>query len=313
MDISPAQARIVDPVLTNHATGFRQPGLIADVLFPYVTVATRAAKRIVFGKQAMQLAESLRAPGTEIKRVAFGYAAEPVSLIQHALAAVVPIEHEQEAREVPGLDLQMRAVALVAAKIELAREAEAAALARNAASYAASNKLAYTSGTSWWNASSKPKQDFEAGKEAVRARTGMRPNTAVLTATARAALSVHEDVLSYRKAIGRFAVDDDVLKAYLGVARLEIADAIVADADGSFTDVWGDDAILAYVPESETAQQMEMPSYGYTYRLRGHPVVNPTRWDPNTRSWVNDYVSEQRPYIVGPDSGFLFQNAGLKA
>lgn len=43
-----------------------------------------------------------------------------------------------------------------------------------------------------------------------------------------------------------------------------------ASDDVLATDVWGDDAILSYVPE--TGDNFQVPSYGYTYELRGKPT-----------------------------------------
>ncbi|MBZ6377377.1 hypothetical protein B5C34_05240 [Pacificimonas flava] len=312
MDMSPGQARVVDPVLTNHATGYRQPGLVADKLFPYVTVPSRAAKRIIFGKQAMRIYDSVRAPGAEYKRVQFGYEAETVSLIQRGLEASVPIEHVEESEAGPKIDLKLRAVGVVSHSIELEREVETATLARTAANYAADNKLAYTDATSWWNAASKPQADVEAAAEVIRSKTGLRPNKLILSASARSAARVHPDVVAYRKSVGQPQVDDDLLRRYFDVEELVVANAVVAGANDAFSDVWGTDAVLAFVDDSE-GRQMELPSYGYTYRLRGHPFVTPMTWDGKTDSWVGKYKSEQRPYVVGNDSGFLMQNAGLKA
>lgn len=309
MDFNPAQARIVDPVLTNHATGYSQPGLIADQLFPYVTVPSRSAKRIVFGKEALRLYSSLRAPGAVIKQVGFGYEAETVAVNQHALAALVPIEHVEEADRGPGIDLQMRAVGLVARSIELEREVECANLARNAANYDANHKLALAAGARWTQAGSTPQKDVEDAKQAIRKTTGFVPNVLELSATTRAALIVHPDVVAYRKAIGQPGVNDQMLAAYFDVEKIVVGQAIVSPDGDGLNDVWGDDAILAYVDTSQ-GRAMEMPSYGYTYRLRGYPMVNPTRWEADRRSWVNDYVNEYRPYIVGNDAGFLIQNAG---
>ena len=78
----------------------------------------------------------------------------------------------------------------------------------------------------------------------------------------------------------------------------------------STVDVWGGDAVLAYVPPAGL-RQMALPSYGYTYQLSGHPLVEPSRWDADIRSWKNDVLDEFSAELVGADAGFLFQDGGL--
>lgn len=73
-------------------------------------------------------------------------------------------------------------------------------------------------------------------------------------------------------------------------------------------DVWGGDVIVAY-SEIGTLASSGTPSYGYTYRLRNHPVVREPRWDHDTQSWLYPVFDEVSPVMAGPDAGFLIQNA----
>jgi len=75
-------------------------------------------------------------------------------------------------------------------------------------------------------------------------------------------------------------------------------------------DVWGDDAILAYVPE--TGDNFQVPSYAYTYELMGYPQVEQPYYDRSIKSWVYPTTVERRPILTGAEGGFLFQNAGSK-
>ena len=51
------------------------------------------------------------------------------------------------------------------------------------------------------------------------------------------------------------------------------------------------------------------PTYGMTYALSGYPVVEPERWDGDTRSWLYGTTEAASPVITAPDAAFLFQNA----
>ena len=46
------QARVVDPILSEHARGYSNPRFVGSVLFPTVSMPTRAAKRIEFDRSS---------------------------------------------------------------------------------------------------------------------------------------------------------------------------------------------------------------------------------------------------------------------
>ncbi|MCP5383508.1 MAG: hypothetical protein H6920_11345 [Sphingomonadaceae bacterium] len=145
-------------------------------------------------------------------------------------------------------------------------------------------------------------------KEAIRKRTGRRPNTFVPSATVRAALKVHPKVRDHFKYTTAAAISDAMLAEYLDVEQIAVGDAIYDLDDDTTVDVWGNDAVLAFVaPEGQ--RNMRLPSYGYTYRLSGHPFVEAVAWDNDTRSWTNNVIDEQAPEIVGADAGYLIQGA----
>ena len=81
-----------------------------------------------------------------------------------------------------------------------------------------------------------------------------------------------------------------------------------ASDDVLATDVWGDDAILSYVPEA--GDNFQVPSYGYTYELRGYPQVEVPYFERSNDSWIYPTKAERRTYLTGAEGGFLFQNAG---
>jgi len=131
--MTPGQARVVDPILTAVARGYRSPkAAIANVLFPIVTVGQRAGRIIAFGQDDFKLVTTARAPGANTKRVQFGYASDSYALVDHRLEGGVPVEVNDEALAVPGIDLQSNAVRRVQNVMALEREHKAATLARDA-------------------------------------------------------------------------------------------------------------------------------------------------------------------------------------
>lgn len=308
MNMSTSQVRVIDPILTNHSRGYTQTGFIGGQLFPDAPMASRAAKRIEFGRESFKRYKIARAPGTQIAQVSFGYEGKPVNLRQYALAAVTPVEHQEEAQAVPGIDLLSTNIDTVLAVIALEKEIQQAAIARNASIYAVTNKTALVGAAKWSDPASKPSKAVSAGKEVIRGRTGRRPSVLALGAAVAAALKEHPDVIDRFKYTRSDTVSDEMLAKYFDVSKVLVGDAIIDDEMGNTMDVWGNDAILAYVPQSGTPN-INIPSYGYTYQLAGYPFVKPTYFERGINSFMNDVFDEWSPEAVGPDAGFLFQAA----
>lgn len=309
--MNPAQARVIDPVLTTVAQGYQNSEMIASALFPTVPVNLRAGNIIAFGKESFMLYQSQRAPGENTKRVRFGHAGAPYALVDYSLEGMVPVEIEQEAMNGPGIDLGARAINEVQAIMALRHEKAAADIARNAASYAASNKNTL-SGTDQWSdygATSDPIDDIESAKSAVRAATGKRPNTIVMGALVMDKLKHHPKIVDRMKYTGRDVATAELLASLFGVQRVVVGDAIYSnDAGTAFTDVWGKDVIVAYTNMS-SAQSGGLPSYGYTYQLSGYPQVEEPYFDRNAKSWLYPVTRSEAPVLAAASAGFLFTNA----
>ena len=307
MSMNGSQLRVVDPILTQHARGYTNASFIGHVLFPEVDMPTRAAKRIEFDRSSFRRRRTRRAPGAPVAALEFGYEGKSVSLHQEALSAITPIEFQQEAKEVPGIDLQQLGVDTVLAVIAMEKEIQQAGVARNAASYAASNKAVLTGSDKFSDPACDTLVPILDAKETIRARLGRRPNTLVITGGLVTDLQKNEKIREHFKHTTSSTITIPMLQSYYDVEQVVAGDGIYDDDTGPH-DIWGSDAILAWVPPVGQ-RQMPLPSYGYTYRLRGHPFVEPARWDGDIRSWKNDVLDEFSAELVGPDAGFLFQGA----
>jgi hypothetical protein len=307
MAMNGTQVRVVDPILSEHARGYTNADFVGDALFPVVDMPTRAAKRIEFDRASFRRRRTRRAPGAPIAALEFGYEGKQVNLHQEALAAITPEEFQQEANAVPGIDLLQVSVDTVLAVIAMEKEIQRAEVARNAAAYAASNKAALAGDFKWSDPDSNPKEQVFDAKEVIRKRIGRRPNTLVLTGGLTSALGKHPRLLDHYKHTTSSSITIAMLAAYFDIENVVSGDGIY-DTDAGTVDIWGNDAILAWVaPKGQ--RQMPLPSYGYTYQLKNHPLVVPARWDGDIRSWKNDVIDEFSAELVGADAGFLFQGA----
>lgn len=308
--MNPGQARVIDPILSTVARGYQNADFVGNMLFPVVPVDSRGGKIITFGKEDFKLYNTGRAPGGSTKRVQYGHLGEPYALEQHALEGLVPFEIMQEANQVPGIDLGKVAVLKTQNIIALRNEHAQAALATNPANYAASNKITLADADKWsdYSGTSDPTGDVTTGVEVVRSKTGKRGNTVVLSPAAFKACKNHPKIIDRIKHTGRDIVTTELLASLWDVKHVVVGDAIYADDAGDFTDVWGQSVVIAYT-ETGSLQDMGLPSYGYTYRLRNNPLVESPYQDRNQKSWVYPVTDELNPVIAGALGGYLISAA----
>lgn len=303
-----AQRRVIDPILTTIAQGYQHPEHIGMHLFPRVNTRIQGGKVIEFGRESFMLYNTARAPGTATKRMSLGYEGKPYALENHALDAVVPREHLREAEEVPGIDLARASINDVNSAMSLYLEFQQSELARDANAYSVGNKVAL-SGTDRWNdyANSNPIADIEAAREAVRAKVGMYPNVMELPAAVFAKLKHHPQVIDKIKFTQKGVLTADLLAELFDIEKVVVGKAVAVGEDQVQFDIWGKDVVLAYVPTVITTNRQ--PSYGYTYTMEGHPLVEDAYWDNDSKSWIYGMAYERTPVLSGIESGFLIQTA----
>lgn len=308
-----AQARVIDPILSTHAQGYISPGLVGHALFPRVDVPTYGGQILSFGKEGFRRYNTKRAPGAATRRVSFGYEGKPYAIVPAALEALVPDEHANDAQKVPGIDLASDAIDQVLGVFALEHEHECADLARDANNYDNDHKLTLVGQSRWRGSNGDPTADIEAAKEAVRASIGVRPNTLLLSASALSALRANTKVRTFMERRGISALTTQVIADMWEIGQVVIGEAVSASGkDDDFGDVWGHDAILAYVapPSGSNRRNRAQPSYGYTYTIPGHPAVRQPYRDENRVSWVYPVSCDRTPVLSGVTAGYLIQNAG---
>ena len=312
--LTPAQARVINPVLTSVAQGYQNNDLIGGLLFPQVPVSLRAGKIITFGKEDFMQYASARAPGENTRRVSFGYAGSDFALVDYSLEGSLPIEIMQEGMasangfSIDGAQLAIRKVQnIMALRLEIAQ----ATLATTLGNYPVANRVTL-SGTAQWSdltsGVSDPIAVVETAKDAVRAATGKRPNLMIIGAAVLKFLRQHPKIIDRIKYTGRDVPTLEMLAALFGVARVVVGEAIQATDAGVFSDVWGKHAVLAYT-ETASLASMGTPTFGYTYNLGGYPVVEEPYFDRNSKTWYFPVTRAEAPVIAGSSAGYFIQNA----
>lgn len=307
--MNPSQARVIDPILTAVARGYEsQLPLIADILFPVVPVTQRGGTIITFGREQFQVIDTRRAPGADTKSIDIGYGKGTYALVDNRLMGKVPLEILEETSAVPGIDLASKTVTVVQNKMSLEREVNAAALARAAGAYAAGNRTTLSGADLWTDAASNPFVVVEDAKEAIRKKIGRRPNVMELGPTVLSALRIHPKVLDkLSTATDRAPATIAQLQALFEIERIVEGQAITDNA-GTFSDVWGNDALLAYVTP-KSLQEMGSQNYGYTYQLSGRPIVEEAYLDRGKNSYMYPVTDASQVVLTSADSGFLIKSA----
>ena len=80
------------------------------------------------------------------------------------------------------------------------------------------------------------------------------------------------------------------------------------DTANAFSDVWGNDAILAYVTP-KSMQEIGSQNYGYTYQLAGRPIVEIPYFDNSKNSFMYPVSDASQVVLTSADSAFLITNA----
>lgn len=302
--------RIIDPILSSFSQGYRNSNYVGGALFPRVPVMATGGQILEFGHEAFQLVNMRRQPGGNTKRIQFGYLGKPYVLVQDSLEVPVPREHQRDASAVIGIDLGQRASKIGMNKILLQLEVDQAAMALNATNYAGSNKVALTGASKWSTPTGNPLIDIDAGREAIRAIIGIYPNTLVLSALAFNAAKNNPNVIARFQYNGGVNVEaskitPQMLAGLFNVDKVVVGAAIVTSDSLVNSDIWGNNAVLAYVPQGEVF--MEEPSYGYTYTMEGQPLVEQPYWDPSAKAEVFGITMERAPVLSGISSGYLIQ------
>ncbi len=304
--MSVRQIGIVNQVLTNIARGYRNAQLIAEFLFPTVYVEKEGVIVPKFGRDAFKIYKTERAPRADSNTMTpTPDGTIDIVLKEHDLS--YPVDYREQAAAM--YNRNSRAAKTVTDALLLAHEKSCADIALNTANYASGNKLALSTGSQLENMSA-PVLMFQDGKEAVRSVIGIKPNTVVFGAKPWKTFSEHPSILERLAMTGTKILTEELAAQILQVKTVKIGEAVYDTDGGVQTDIWGNNILLAYVPESQSADERSEyePSYGYTFRHQDTAMVVDEY--PSAGGKVNNVrcTDVRKAAIVGADAGYLITN-----
>ena len=302
-----SKIKLIDPVFTNLAHGYTNPRpSVAEYISPVVLVPSRSGQVVKFGKDEFAVTNTKRAPGTNIPREGTSYTSDKFMLSQDALAAEIPVEILEEAKQVGLRNLQRIYLNKVLNKLMLGWEVEVLDLVTNAANFETS-----LTGTvsNKWNAASDPQNDIFSAKEAVRAQSAVYPNSMVISPAVYNALMTNDSIREQFKYTTAGSISLDMLAGYFGLSRGIRVSEQVKEVEGSFVDIMPSKSVLLfYAPPTVTTgtlsgsavnADMGVPSFCYTYTHQNYPQVTPYREDLDRRVLVADVIHEKQAVITG--------------
>ncbi|MDE2904551.1 MAG: major capsid protein [Acidobacteriota bacterium] len=305
--LTPGQARVIDPVLSTAARGYRNADHIHYSLFPPVDTSIRGGTRIEFGREDFRLLDTRRAPGAKYQEVQLGHVGKEFAVQTHGLMGKLPIEIEQDAMRVPGIDMGMRTVDGTQGVISLRREYLAAQLATDSDNYNATHVLTLAGASQWSHKDSDPSANIRKAINTTRQAIGRRPKHVALGGSVFEALQAHKAILKAVFGDGpQGQITPSNLAKLWNVDVVAVGDAVYLDDAGATADIWGDNVVVHYAAVGPVTRAE--PSWGLGYEIDGGVSVDMAWYDASCRSWKYPVNAEYADLIVGKDAGYLIKD-----
>lgn len=306
-----SKLRIVDPVLSALALGYSNAEFIGDQLLPFVTLDKEGGKIPRFGKDVFRLYATERALRAKSNRInPDDVDGIDISLDEHDLE--YPIDYREDAEA--AFPLQAHATNRVVEGIRLRHEAMVASITQNPANYPTGNKIALSGSAVFTDPNSDPEGVVDEAKAAVRNKIVKEPNTMVIGYKAWRALKRHPKLKAILSDTRSRLVQIADLREIFEIENIVVGKGIYSTDNGVVTDLWGGNLVLAYVPKAAPAvagdapvRSAYEPSFGYTLRKKGNPVVDTRTEDGKLEIIRNTDIF--RPYMLGAEAGYLVQGA----
>lgn len=271
----------IDRALTNISIGFKNEQYIADQIFLSVPVDKQSDRYYVFGKEMFRQHDDKRAPGTEASEINWTLSLDTYFTEGHALRTFIPDEEYQNADEL--FNLSADATELVTEGILLNKEVSAANMLLDADNYDSS--LVFNMGGGGANpakwsdyTNSDPVLDIAKAKERMHKKSGIRPNTLVISETVLNVLKLHPKILTLFSGISPVSIaTTEQIRLALGVDKLIIGSALKSGANNpaqqdTLSYIWGNSAVLCFIP-ARAGKKTQAIGYTFMWNKDGDGAV----------------------------------------
>ena len=306
-----------NPILSSLLLGLGQGAHCAEKLFPRLPQALSSVALAQLGDERLRRYNLRRAPGSATKRVDIKFDGKTYTVNQYSVEVPMPRELLREADESRKLNvsnhLDVSKIAMATANdiLALDYELEVATLATTSGTFAAGHVTALAGATKWSAATGTPVTDIRAASNVIRKKIGKRPNRLMLSADAKLAAETNPEVKGYLPSTQMGVATLEQMAKIFEVDEVVVGECVWIDNTGTGQDVWGNNAILAYVPKiggNGSEISLAEPGFGFTNVLEGHPFAETPYYENGLKSWVYGATFERQANVAYNTAGFLFQN-----
>ena len=318
--VDPQQGHI-DVAQSNFARKYRNPGLLAELLFSRITVMEQTGKFWQFGRQNQQVPDNpLRAPGAAAEQVKQTISKASYRAEDYSLARL--ITQEERANFQAG-NVDQWATEMLTDRILLDLENRIANLMGLAATYPSGNKVVLSGTDQWKDAgavdgtTSNPIDDVMAGHVKI-SEIGVKANTLFLGVDTWRGLKTHADIKGRVSPTKFGAVSTEDMAAIFEVERVlvGIPVKVTLNPDGTVASVarlWdAKNAILAYVNPGASFEDV---SFGklFVWAAPGTSggfgtVIGPAPWPSRQADELSVHFYYD-PKITSDISAYFIENA----
>lgn len=304
------QVRVIDPILTQLAQGYKNTDGVATFFAPAVSMSVRAGRTLTFGKEAFAAQSFLRAPGTNIQKISNEFGTRSFSLRQEAISWQIAEEVAAEAKNgAAAIDLRAYAAKDAANRLQQSWEVQVAEKVLDITQYESGNVLdlaTYNSGADQFNS---PTSDVEVliddMKEQVRSQCSVYPNKMVLSPDAFNALKRNKRIRDFMQR--GVLINEKTLAEIFGLDEIRVARRLKLNQEtGELENIYNNVALLFYHPSGATDgftpaldANYGTPAFAYTYTLAGYPISTPERFNMDRRVFEGDILVERSFELVG--------------
>lgn len=269
-----ASAVHINAPLTNISVAYLQnlDGFIAGKAFPEVPVQKRSDAYFTYPKQQWFRSDAKeRGPSTE--SAGSGYEQDNDNYFCKRYALHKDVDDTVRANTDTPLDADRDATEFVMRQLMIKREQLWAAKYFITSLWTGSSTGGdITPTTKWDNASGTPIKDIRTQMNAMRTKTGFKPNKLILPALVWNALQDSADIIDRISVNQTRIVTKQLLASVLELDEILVADGVndtaIEGATASMADIIGtDDALLVYAPPRPG---LLIPSAGYTFNHVGY-------------------------------------------
>jgi hypothetical protein len=302
------------PVLSQIALGVSNEVFVSNKLLPAITVTNDAGKYPIFPSDALVPDSNLERPFKSDKiqkKPMSDFSYGEYLLQEYALGADIDRDEVEAASAIVALDAYYMQV--IMESLYLNQEYNNISLLTTTGNYASGNTSALTGTDCWDHSSSKPLTQLQDAILTVKGKASVKPNTLLLGEASFNALKAHADLKEVIKYSQKALVTEDLISELLST-RDNPVEVVVGSGiyynplTSAYVDLWGDVAILAYVPKTAASKRSKYePAFGYTFTKKGYPYGGQQAGDFDLIKTIGGFIKYQSK-IVKNSAGFLFTN-----